>query len=273
MILASELAMDFNDFFWYTGANGASYPGIFWAVQVGGIAGFVVLWLMFRKHREPVVALEKETPLSWFPTVLMGVMIVGLALASLVDQSFIWFGGALCVVLGVAAIAWFLKADREDAVRCLRDYDFSTTFFLMGIFMLVYALEKTGAIESAATWAGGIVGNSMVGAFILIVLFSVVFSAFVDNVPYLAAMLPLVGKLSEGLGADVYEQPVLAFGLLLGACLGGNVTPVGASANIVAYGMLNEDENVFPFVEFVKIGLPFTVAAVAAGATFLWFIY
>jgi Na+/H+ antiporter NhaD/arsenite permease-like protein len=266
MILAAKMQMNFNDFFFYQGR-----PGIFWAVQVGGIAGFFVLWLMFRKHREPVVALDKEKPLSWLPTVLMGIMILGLALASLVDPDFLWFGGVLCMVLGVIAWIWFYRADREDAVECLRDYDFSTTFFLMGIFMMVYALEKTGAIAHAAEWMSGITGDSLLGAFVLVVGFSVVISAFVDNVPYLAAMLPLVLDLGTRMGLG--DNPLLPFGLLVGACLGGNITPIGASANIVAYGMLNKDENVFPFMDFVKIGLPFTLAAVTAGAAFLWFVY
>jgi Na+/H+ antiporter NhaD/arsenite permease-like protein len=174
--------------------------------------------------------------------------------------------------LGVIAWIWFYRADREDAVEVLRDYDFSTTFFLMGIFMMVYALEKTGAIGTAAEFIGGVTGKSRLGAFLLVVGFSVVISAFVDNVPYLAAMLPLVMDLNMRMGLTEMH-PLLPFGLLVGACLGGNITPIGASANIVAYGMLNKDENVYPFMDFVKIGLPFTLAAVTAGGAFLWFVY
>jgi Na+/H+ antiporter NhaD/arsenite permease-like protein len=111
-----------------------------------------------------------------------------------------------------------------------------------------------------------------VGTFATVVAFSVLISGFVDNVPYLAAMLPIV----ERLGTDMVGagNMILPFGLLIGACLGGNISPIGASANVVAYGLINSsEEEELSFVGFVKIGLPFTVAAVAAGAFFLWLVW
>ena len=97
-------------------------------------------------------------------------------------------------------------------------------------------------------------------------------SAFIDNVPYLAAMLPLVSSLSRdmGLGGD---NMVLAYGLLVGTCLGGNITPIGASANIVAMGLMQKRGYEPRFWEFVRIGLPFTLLAVGAGAAFVWFVW
>ncbi|MCD6415323.1 MAG: anion permease, partial [Planctomycetes bacterium] len=113
-------------------------------------------------------------------------------------------------------------------------------------------------------------GSNALGAFLLVVAFSVVVSAVVDNVPYLAAMLPLVSAVGAGMGLAETNM-VLPFGLLVGACLGGNITPIGASANIVAYGLLLQSEpDSISFLTFVKIGLPFTLAAVAAAGAFLW---
>jgi len=267
MILAAYYRMNFNDFFWHAGR-----PGIFFAVQVGGAAGFVVLWLMFRRYKQPVVPLEKEKPRSWFPTVVLALMIVGLACASYVDPGFVWFGGTLCVAAGALAWTWFYRAERAEAVKALKNYDLSTTFFLAGIFMLVYALNEQGAIRRAAEAVGTMTGQSVLGAFALVVGFSVLFSAFVDNVPYLAAMLPLVDQLGGGMGLG--DSRLLPFGLLVGACLGGNVTPIGASANVVAYGMLNRNvPGGYRFLDFVKIGLPFTLAAVSAASLFLWFVW
>ena len=107
----------------------------------------------------------------------------------------------------------------------------------------------------------------------LVVGLSVVLSAFVDNVPYVAAMLPLVDGVASEMGVTPGNM-LLPFGLLIGSCLGGNITPIGASANIVAYGLLQrtEGEDV-SFLDFVKIGLPFTIAAVIAGAVFLWIVW
>jgi Na+/H+ antiporter NhaD/arsenite permease-like protein len=268
MILAAHYQLNFNDFFWLNGR-----PSVFFAVQVGAVAGFVVLWLMFRHYREPVGELERVKPRSWVPTVVLGLMIVGLACASGVDRSFTWFGGTVCMVAAVVVIGWFWRRDRANAMAALRSYDWSTTFFLAGVFMMVHALLKSGAIEVAARWAAAMTGGNVLGAFALVVVFSVVVSAFVDNVPYLAAMLPLVDSLGTQMGMPA-DSMLLPFGLLVGACLGGNVTPIGASANIVAYGVLNKAEGEScSFLDFVKVGLPFTLAAVAAGSAFLWVVW
>ncbi len=268
MILAARFSLNFNDFFWLHGK-----PGIFFAIQVGAVAGFTVLWLMFRRHKQPIVRMEREQPRSWFPTALLGLMIVGLAGASWVDPGFVWFGAAVCMTAAAVACAWLYARDRQTAARVLTSYDWSTTFFLAGVFTLVYALDKAGVVAGAARGITALTGQSVLGAFLLVVGFSVLISAFVDNVPYLAAMLPLVETVGTGMGLAPTNL-ILPFGLLIGACLGGNVTPIGASANIVAYGLINrtEDESL-DFLGFVKIGLPFTLAAVGAGAAFLWLVW
>ncbi len=99
---------------------------------------------------------------------------------------------------------------------------------------------------------------------------SVLFSAFIDNIPYVTAMIPVAKILAVSMGA---RPELLLFGLLIGATLGGNITPIGASANIVSVGMLRERGYKVSFGDFVKIGLPFTLAAVSAAYIFLWLIW
>jgi Na+/H+ antiporter NhaD/arsenite permease-like protein len=266
MILAGHFQLNFNDFFWYGGR-----PGIFFAVQAGALAGFAVLWLLFRRYRQPVVQIPPERPRSWFPTIVLGLMVCGLAAASNVDPEFLWFGAANCMAAGAVSVGWLLLRNRQDAVRILKSFDFSTLAFLAGVFMMVYALTKTGVVEEAAAAMAAWTGSSVVGAFLLIVAASVLFSAFVDNIPYVAAMLPVVSALSARMSIPTGNM-ALPFGLLVGACLGGNITPIGASANVVAYGLLNRQEEI-RFLDFVKVGLPFTLAAVSAGAGFLWIVW
>jgi Na+/H+ antiporter NhaD/arsenite permease-like protein len=122
-----------------------------------------------------------------------------------------------------------------------------------------------------ADWVCSLTGRSVAGTFLLVVGFSLVLSAFVDNVPYLAAMLPMVVALTEDLGLG--QNMAVAYGLLIGCCLGGNITPVGASANIVAYGMLRRIGEPTSFLGYVKIGLPFTLAATLGASALVWLVW
>jgi len=265
MILASHFRLNFSDFFWLH-----RRPSMFFAIQIGALASLGVLWLMFRRYRQPIVPVEPEKVRSWFPPIVLAIMIAGLACASRVDPHFRWFGAFDCLTAGAVTLAWFLLADRQHGVRILKAFDLSTLLFLAGIFMMVHALSKTGVVEAAASRLGAVMGDNVLGAFLLVVVCSMVLSAFIDNIPYVAAMLPVVSNLRTTMGMSAANM-LLPFGLLVGACLGGNITPIGASANVVAYGLLHKVEpGCVSFLGFMKIGLPFTLAAVAAGALFLW---
>ena len=266
MILAAHYKMNFNDFFWYRGR-----PGIFFAVQLGAVASFIVLWFIYRKYKQPTAELPREKARSWFPTIVLGLMIISLAAASFIDKRFVWFGGTTCLVAGAVSTVWLYRRDKRSARAMLRSYDWSTTFFLMGVFTMVFALNRSGVIDLAARWLYSITGPSMLGAFVLIVAGSVLLSAFIDNVPYIMAMLPLLDKFAGNM--QVGDSTVLVFGLLVGSCLGGNITPIGASANIVAYGLLGRIEGKTRFIDFVKIGLPFTIVATVVAGLFIWLVW
>ena len=104
----------------------------------------------------------------------------------------------------------------------------------------------------------------------LIVWASVLFSAFIDNIPYVATMLPVTGKIAALMGVD---PTLLYFGLLAGATLGGNLTPIGASANITGLGILKKEGYEVSAKEFMKISVPFTLAAVLSGYILVWIIW
>ena len=104
-------------------------------------------------------------------------------------------------------------------------------------------------------------------AYTLVVWGSVAGSAFIDNVPFVAAMLPVCAGLAQQLGAPV---EVFAFGMMIGASIGGNITPIGASANIVAVGIARREGHPIAFRQFLAIGLPFTIFSTAVVYAFLW---
>lgn len=266
MILAGYMKMSFNDFFVYR-----SRPGIFFAVQVGAVASLAVLAWLFRAHREETGTIRQETVRSWVPTGLMAALILGLSTTSVFDPGFKWLAGTLTLALAIGGLAWYRLGPRWSSVRHLiRTLDWDTTFFLMGVFVIVGGLSDSGWLDQVAAWISGHVGGSILSAFVSIVLVSVVVSAFVDNVPFLLAMIPVAQKVADHLGASV---PLLMFGMLIGACLGGNITPIGASANVVTVGMLKKRGYVVSFREFMAVGIPFTAAAVLAACLFTWWVW
>lgn len=265
MLLGGFAKMTFADFFFYRGR-----PGIFFAVELGALVSFVVLWFIFRKHRENTELVPVERVRSWVPTVILVTLIVALATSSFLDAGFSCMAGALCMAAGAIAAAWDRLANRNSVVEGIRTLDWDTTFFLMGIFVLVGSLALTGWIDAASGALSELVGDNIFLGYTMIVFVSVALSAFVDNVPYLAAMLPVAMKMSERLSM---EPSLFLFGLLIGASLGGNITPIGASANVVACGMLKKEGYRVGFGEFMRIGIPFTLAAVVPAYLFLWWVW
>jgi Na+/H+ antiporter NhaD/arsenite permease-like protein len=268
MILAASEHMSFNDFFVFHGK-----PSIFWAVEAGGVVSFVILWLLFRRNRQKVEAFAAIQIESWAPTVLLAIMIMGLAFSSLVDPDFNWAAGTLCMVVGLLSLVIMVlegEHSRQEVKTMIKVYDWETTFFLMGVFVLVAMLVRAGLVADFASLLSRTLGRNPFLVFVIIVWASVGFSAFIDNVPYITAMIPVVQIVAIDLGISRY---LLIFGLLIGSCLGGNITPVGASANIVAAGALKREGYHVSFWQFARIGLPFTVAATVAGMAVVWAVW
>ena len=117
------------------------------------------------------------------------------------------------------------------------------------------------------TKAGG--GNVFL-LYTIVVWASVLISAFIDNIPYVATMIPVLGGLAATLGVD---PTPLYFGLLSGATLGGNITPIGASANITGIGILRREGHEVKNSDFFKIGIPFTLAAIIPAYIYIWLLY
>jgi Na+/H+ antiporter NhaD/arsenite permease-like protein len=265
MLLAGFAKMNFNDFFFYHGR-----PSIFFAVETGAVASFLVLYFIFRKHREKAALIPVEKVRSWVPTVILTITIFILAISSFFDPGFSYQAGLICIAAGIFSLFWKRLAFNGSIRKTIGILDWDSTFFLAGVFILVGSLTATGLIEILANILAGLAGNNILFAYIMIVFLSVLISAFVDNVPFLAAMLPAAISVSAKLGV---EPQMLIFGLLIGASLGGNITPIGASANIVACGLLKKEGHIVSFRDFAKIGLPFTIAAVSAASLFVWFVW
>lgn len=265
MLLGGFAKMNFGDFFFYKGR-----PSIFFAVEIGALASLVVLYLIFRKHKEKAKLLPVEKVKSWVPTNLLVCLIILLAGSSFFDTGFSYMAGIICVIFGIISMLWGKFVNKSSIVEGLKSLDWDTTFFLIGVFILVGSVTLTGWIGTVSNFLSGLVGKNIFLGYTLVVFISVFLSAFIDNVPFLAAMLPVAISMSDKLHIN---PSLFLFGLLIGASLGGNITPIGASANIVACGLLKKEGYRVSFKEFAKIGLPFTLVAVTAAYLFVWFVW
>ena len=141
---------------------------------------------------------------------------------------------------------------------------------LAGLFMVIEGITQAGVIDAIAALFVRIGGGSKLLTYVMIVGVSVLLSAFIDNIPYVATMLPVVSGIASLLGIEPY---LFAFGLLIGATLGGNITPVGASANIAGIGILQKEGYKVATKDFLRIGVPFTLIAAVSGALVIWFVW
>jgi Na+/H+ antiporter NhaD/arsenite permease-like protein len=272
MILAAAMKMNFMEFIFYPMRNGsgAVKPGIFWFVQIGAIVSIFVLLLFFRGMRRRLDPIPVTPIFSVVPSMLLILMILLLACATFVDPGFVWFGGTVCMATALVGCVWFSFHDHRRVARIARDFDWETAAFLAGVFVLVGMLDNRGVIGAAVGRLGALKGAHPFVLYSAVVWASVLLSGFIDNVPYITAMLPLVIRFANEAGLPV---ELFAFGLLIGACVGGNITPIGASANVVAVGLLHREGYSVSFGRFMKMGLPFTIAATVASYLALWFVY
>jgi len=274
IILAMETGMNFNNFFFMPAAKlgqAAGKPGLFFFVQFGALLSFFILYLFFRREKGKVeYNEEKEYKVkTYLPTFSLVLMIITLAITSFFQDRFAFFPAVVCLFYGfITAFIYFKKFRNEDI--SIKQIDWDSFFLLIGIFILVGTIKKFGFIETVADFLFKTGGKNPFLLFNLIVWISVFISSFVDNIPYTMAMISGIKILCGKLSLNPY---LFLFGLLIGSSIGGNITPIGASCNVVGVGILKKYGYKVKFPDFVKIGLPFTIFAVLGSSLLLWFVY
>ena len=148
--------------------------------------------------------------------------------------------------------------------------DYFTLLLLASLFIVIAGIKEAGVIDEIAKLFVKIGGNSEFVMYSILLWASVLLSAFIDNIPYVATMLPVVTSIAAVMKID---PTLLYFGLLAGATLGGNLTPIGASANIMGLGILRKNGHEVSNATFMKISIPYTLAAVTSAYVLLWVIW
>lgn len=267
IMLGDYANMSFTDFFWMHGR-----PGIFFAVELGALATVPIMMLLFRKNKEPVSSMGKTEVKNYVPTVMLFSMVLGLIVASFIPNAPSLTNGIICCVIAAVTVITDVVQKRkwDGAGAAVKNIDYETLGLLIGLFVVIGGLTNVGVIDDFAWLITKIGKGNIFLLYSVVVWGSVLISAFVDNIPYVATMLPVLTAVTNTLGIEPY---LLYFGLLSGATLGGNITPIGASANITATGLLKKNGYNVSFKEFVRIGVPYTLVAVLAGYIFIWFVW
>ncbi len=194
-------------------------------------------------------------------------VVLGITISGFVLHQYLGFESATVALTGAALLLLISKVDPEEV---LVEIEWPTIFFFIALFILVGGLEAVGVINFLANGLLGITGDNMLLMMILILWGSAILSSFLDNIPFVATMIPLLKSI--GAMSAVSITP-LWWALALGACLGGNGTLVGASANVIAGGLLSKHGHKLSFMEFTKVGLPVMLASVVLATAYLVIFY
>ena len=269
IMLGAYAGMDFTSFFFMNGK-----PGIFFAVELGALATIPIIMFLFRNEQAPLKGTirERTKVTNYIPTVMLVMVVVLLILASFIPEKPDITNGLICVCIAVLTIVITVVQSRstKEAPHAVESVDVETLILLFSLFLVIAGVTAVGIIDDFAGFIVSAGGNNLFLLYTIVVWGSVLISAFVDNIPYVATMLPVLQTVTTILGIEPY---VLYFGLLTGATLGGNLTPIGASANIAAVGILKKHGHETSFKDFMRIGVPFTLTAVFVGYLFIWFVW
>ena len=268
IMLGSALQMSFTDFFWYNGK-----PGMFFAVELGAVLSALIIAFLFRKEKAAIPKTAERTKVTdLVPSFLLLGTIVLLIAASFIPNKPETTNGLICCGLLLIGLVYNLirKKKLSAIIVPLKEIDFQTIGLLFGLFIMIGGIAEQGVIDAAAGLLAQMGGGNLFVLYTVIVWASVLISAFIDNIPYVATMIPVIAGLAAALNID---PTVLYFGLLSGATLGGNCTPIGASANITGIGILRKEGYTVKNADFFKIGIPFTLAAIIPAYVYLWLIY
>ncbi len=268
IMLGSALDMSFLDFFWFKGK-----PSIFFAVEIGAVIAALILLIVFRKETKSLDRnLERTKVLDLVPTFFLIVTMLLLIGSSFIKEKPEITNGVICCAMLLIALIYTMikKRSFKAVIPSLKEIDFNTIGILLGLFLMIGGLESAGVIKLVADFISNVAGDNIFLLYTIIVWGSVIISAFIDNIPYVATMIPILTGIAANLGID---PTVLLFGLLSGATLGGNITPVGASANITGIGILRKEGYEVKNSDFFKIGIPFTLAAIIPAYIFIWVFF
>jgi Na+/H+ antiporter NhaD/arsenite permease-like protein len=251
ILIAGATGLTFGDFI----VNLAPIAALTFVVVTG------MLYLVFRKRlqiepaaRERVMQLDARRSIEDVPELRRTLPVLVLTILAFFVHGPLGVEPATVALAGATVMLLVTRQSVEDA---LRGIEWPTLFFFVGLFVMVGALEETGAIKEVADAIASVTAGDRTAELLGIAWASAIGSGVIDNIPFTAAMIPVVEQLQSGnAGDDAYW-----WSLSLGACFGGNLTLIAAAANVAAAGMAERAGRPIGFMTFLKIGVPATLVS------------
>jgi Na+/H+ antiporter NhaD/arsenite permease-like protein len=266
IIIASRSGLTFNDFL----AHLMPVVLVILVVFVG------LCRVLFRHAFEAdparvreVMRLNERDAIEDVSLLVRSLVVLALVLAGFVLHTALHLEPSVVALLGAGVL---ILVSGVSSDRYLSDVEWESLLFFGGLFILVGALAKVGVIESIAESLADTAGGNLAVAVFSLLLGSAVISAFIDNIPYVATMAPVVGTLVNGQGPLAGEES-LWWALALGADLGGNATAIGASANVVVISIAKRNGYPISFWQFTKYGTIVTVMTMLVCVPYMWLRY
>ncbi len=266
IIIASRAGLSFNDFLLHMAP-----------LVVIALAAFIALLpVLFRgsfsvepDRIDEIMSLNEREAIRDVRLLVKCAVVLTAVFVGFIAHSAIHMEPALVALLGAGTLILITGVDRE---HYLDSVEWETLLFFAGLFILVGALVKTGVIGRLAQWAGEATGGNPLLAAMAILVISAGLSGIIDNIPYVATMSPVVADLAATVSNPVQAQ-ALWWSLAAGADFGGNLTAVGASANVVMLGIAAREGHPISFWEFSRKGAVVTVLCIAIAAPYVWLRY
>ena len=179
--------------------------------------------------------------------------------------------GLTVSTIGVAIAIVTLIVAGKDALELLKKVDYKTLLFFVGLFVVVSGLEETGVLEILAGFIGSVSGGNIAVMIAIIIIVSAVASAFIDNIPFAATMIPVITDLASDVAG--VNLTVLAWALAIGPDIGGSATPIGASANVVGIATAAREGHIIKWGKYCKYMAPATIIVVAISLAMIYVRY
>ncbi len=240
------------------------------------LAYIPVFLLLFRKQirstpelQQSIMEMDEKAMITDHKLLKKCLIVLGLTISGFFLHQSLHLESATVALAG-AFLLLLLTGGENMLEKAFYSAEWITIFFFIGLFVLVGGLVETGVVAELAAKAVELTGGNLLASSMLILWMSAITSAFLDNIPFVATMIPLIQEMGK-MGITNLEP--LWWSLSLGACLGGNGTLIGASANLIVAGLAAKEGHPITFMKYLKVGFPLMILSIAISSVYIYLRY